>query len=98
MRKQTHFKKVVSLAVAAAMAVSVCTAALAEDATNEANGQTTVSEQQVEEEPSENDVAAGTTDATGVATGYSADETVVQQYTTLQEAINAEGVTNVWMP
>ncbi len=95
MRKQTHFKKVVSLAVAAAMAVSVCTAALAEDATNEANGQTTVSEQQVEEEPSENDVAAGTTDATGVATGYSADETVVQQYTTLQEAINAEGVTKV---
>lgn len=48
MRKQTHFKKVVSLAVAAAMAVSVCTVALAEDAPNEANGQTTVSEQQVE--------------------------------------------------
>ena len=29
MRKQTLFKKVISLAVAAAMAVSVCTAALA---------------------------------------------------------------------
>lgn len=58
MRKQTHFKKVVSLAVAAAMAVSVCTAALADNAPNEANGQPPVSEQQVEEEPSENDVAA----------------------------------------
>ena len=45
MRKQTHFKKVVSLAVAAAMAVSVCTAALADNATNEANGQPPVSEQ-----------------------------------------------------
>lgn len=45
MRKQTHFKKVVSLAVAAAMAVSVCTAALADNAPNEANGQTYVSEQ-----------------------------------------------------
>ena len=95
MRKQTHFKKVVSLAVAAAMAVSVCTAALADNAPNEANGQPPVSEQQVEEEPSENDVVAGTTDATGVATGYNADETVVQQYTTLQDAINAESVTKV---
>lgn len=34
MRKQTHFKKVVSFALAAAMAVSVCTAALADEATN----------------------------------------------------------------
>ena len=32
MRKQTHFKKAVSLALAAAMAVSVCTTALAEGA------------------------------------------------------------------
>ena len=31
MRKQTHFRKVVSLALAAAMAVSVCTTALADD-------------------------------------------------------------------
>ena len=44
MRKQTYFKKVISLAVAAAMAVSVCTAALADnDATpQEGNGTSSV--------------------------------------------------------
>ena len=38
MRKQTYFKKVISLAVAAAMAVSVCTAALADNDVTVQNG------------------------------------------------------------
>ncbi len=105
MRKQTHFKKVVSLAVAAAMAVSVCTAALADNAPNEANGQANVSEQQVEEESSENDVAAlseeegkeaddGTTnDGTlTVAAGGSG-----KNYLSIQAAINA-GETTIGIP
>lgn len=106
MRKQTHFKKVVSLAVAAAMAVSVCTAALADNAPNEANGQPPVSEQQVEEEPSENDVAGlsleeddkeaddGTTnDGTlTVAAGGSG-----KNYLSIQAAINA-GETTIGIP
>ena len=45
MRKQTHFKKVVSFALAAAMAVSVCTAALADETTNEATKEASASEQ-----------------------------------------------------
>ena len=45
MRKQTHFKKVVSFALAAAMAVSVCTAALADETTNEATKESVASEQ-----------------------------------------------------
>ena len=45
MRKQTHFKKVVSFALAAAMAVSVCTAALADEATNGATKEVATSEQ-----------------------------------------------------
>lgn len=45
MRKQTHFKKVVSFALAAAMAVSVCTAALADEATTEATKEAAASEQ-----------------------------------------------------
>lgn len=45
MRKQTHFKKVVSFALAAAMAVSVCTAALADEATNGATNEAAASEQ-----------------------------------------------------
>ena len=105
MRKQTHFKKVVSLAVAAAMAVSVCTAALADNAPNEANGQANVSEQQVEEKSSENDVAAlseeedkeaddGTTnDGTlTVAAGGSG-----KNYLSIQAAINA-GETTIGIP
>ena len=94
MRKQTHFKKVVSLAVAAAMAVSVCTAALAEDATNEANGQTPVSEQQVEEETPENDVAA-LSEEEGKDNEVAAQNEVYiaavgdQKFATMQEAIDA---------
>ena len=45
MRKQTHFKKVVSFALAAAMAVSVCTAALADEATNGATKEAAASAQ-----------------------------------------------------
>lgn len=45
MRKQTHLKKVVSLAVAAAMAVSVCTTALAEETTPDAADVVEVTEQ-----------------------------------------------------
>lgn len=45
MRKQTRFKKVVSFALAAAMAVSVCTAALADEATNGATKEVATSEQ-----------------------------------------------------
>ena len=54
MRKQTHFKKAVSLALAAAMAVSVCTTALAEgadpDVTEPAASTETVEEPTVETE------------------------------------------------
>ena len=94
MRKQTHFKKVVSLAVAAAMAVSVCTAALADNAPNEANGQPPVSEQQVEEEPSENDVAA-LSEEEGKDNEVAAQNEVYiaavgdQKFATMQEAIDA---------
>lgn len=94
MRKQTHFKKVVSLAVAAAMAVPVCTAALAEDAPNEANGQPPVSEQQVEEETSENDVAA-LSEEEGKDNEVAAQNEVYiaavgdQKFATMQDAINA---------
>lgn len=44
MRKVTHFKKVVSLALAAAMAVSVCTTALAEETVVDADTQPAASE------------------------------------------------------
>ena len=86
MRKQTHFKKVVSLAVAAAMAVSVCTAALADDATNEANGQPPVSEQQVKEKTSENDV-----DAQGEADGVILPTNPNEQPTSVAMADDVSG-------
>ena len=53
MRKQTYFKKVISLAVAAAMAVSVCTAALADNdpAAQVGNGTSTVESDTGEKTP-----------------------------------------------
>ena len=95
MRKQTHFKKVVSLAVAAAMAVSVCTAALAEGAENEANGQPPVSEQQVEKKSSQNDVDGLSFEEDGEDNEVAAQNEVYiaavgdQKFATMQDAINA---------
>lgn len=75
MRKQTHFKKVVSFALAAAMAVSVCTAALADEATNEATNEAAASEQVETKsaDETENDVDALTAEEGGRPVGL-ADE------------------------
>lgn len=75
MRKQTHFKKVVSFALAAAMAVSVCTAALADEATTEATKEASASEQ-VETQSdgeTENDIDALTTEEGGRPIGLAAE-------------------------
>ena len=75
MRKQTHFKKVVSFALAAAMAVSVCTAALADEATNGATNEAAASEQIETQsaDETENDVDALTAEEGGQPAGL-ADE------------------------
>lgn len=75
MRKQTHFKKVVSFALAAAMAVSVCTAALADEATNGATNEAAASEQVETKsaDETENDVDALTAEEGGRPVGL-ADE------------------------
>lgn len=75
MRKQTHFKKVVSFALAAAMAVSVCTAALADETTNEATKEAAASEQVETKsaDETENGVDALTAEEGGQPTGL-ADE------------------------
>ena len=67
MRKQTHFKKVVSFALAAALAVSVCTAALADEATNGATNEAAASEQieTKSADETENDVDALTAEEDG---------------------------------
>lgn len=75
MRKQTHFKKVVSFALAAAMAVSVCTAALADEATTEATKEAAASEQ-VETQSdgeTENDIALLTAEEGGRPVGLAAE-------------------------
>ena len=91
MRKQTHFKKVVSFAVAAAMAVSVCTGVLAEDATSEATVETAVYEQVETEtaEETENKAVVLTAEADPQAANVAyVDNDTSKTYTTLQEAIN----------
>ncbi len=81
MRKQTHFKKVVSFALAAAMAVSVCTAALADEATNGATNEAAASEQieTKSADETENDVDALTAEEGGQPAGLAAEgETQVE--------------------
>lgn len=81
MRKQTHFKKVVSFALAAAMAVSVCTAALADEATNGATNEVAASEQVETKsaDETENDVDALTAEEGGQPVGLAAEgETQVE--------------------
>jgi len=75
MRKQTHFKKVVSFALAAAMAVSVCTAALADEATNGATNEAAASEQVETQsaDETENDVDALTAEEGGQPAGLAAE-------------------------
>ena len=75
MRKQTHFKKVVSFALAAAMAVSVCTAALADEATNEATKDKAV-------------MLTGEADPQDANVAY-VDNDTTKTYKTLQDAIYA---------
>lgn len=90
MRKQTHFKKVVSFALAAAMAVSVCTAALADEATNGATKEAAASEQV------ETQSAGVTKDKAVMLTGEAdpqdanvayVDNDTSKTYKTLQDAI-----------
>lgn len=91
MRKQTHFKKVVSFALAAAMAVSVCTAALADEATTEATKKAAASEQvetQSDRETKDKAVMlAGEADPQDANVAY-VDSDTSKTYTTLQDAIN----------
>ena len=76
MRKQTYFKKVISLAVAAAMAVSVCTAALADNdpAAQVGNGTSTV----------ESDTDDGLTDEQRIA----AIKTLIEQLPNAEDVTN----------
>ena len=90
MRKQTHFKKVVSFALAAAMAVSVCTAALADEATTEATKKAAASEQvetQSDRETKDKAVMlTGEADPQDANVAY-VDNDTSKTYTTLQDAI-----------
>ena len=90
MRKQTHFKKVVSFALAAAMAVSVCTAALADEATTEATKETTASEQvETQSDGETKDKAVmltGEADPQDANVAY-VDNDTSKTYKTLQDAI-----------
>ena len=90
MRKQTHFKKVVSFALATAMAVSVCTAALADEATNGATKEAPASEQV--ETQSDGEMKDKAVMLTGEADPQDAnvayvDSDTSKTYTTLQDAI-----------
>ena len=91
MRKQTHFKKVVSFALAAAMAVSVCTAALANEATNGATKEVAASEQvETQSDGETKDKAVmltGEADPQDANVAY-VDSDTSKTYTTLQDAIN----------
>lgn len=91
MRKQTHFKKVVSFALAAAMAVSVCTAALADEATTEATKKAAASEQvETQSDGETKDKAVmltGEADPQDANVAY-VDSDTSKTYTTLQDAIN----------
>lgn len=90
MRKQTHFKKVVSFALAAAMAVSVCTAALADEATTEATKEAAASEQvETQSDGETKDKAVmltGEADPQDANVAY-VDSDTSKTYTTLQDAI-----------
>ncbi|WP_291213072.1 hypothetical protein, partial [Gemmiger sp.] len=90
MRKQTHFKKVVSFALAAAMAVSVCTAALADEATTEATKKAAASEQvETQSDGETKDKAVmltGEADPQDANVAY-VDSDTSKTYTTLQDAI-----------
>ena len=90
MRKQTHFKKVVSFALAAAMAVSVCTAALADEATNGATKEAPASEQvETQSDGETKDKAVmltGEADPQDANVAY-VDSDTSKTYTTLQDAI-----------
>ena len=90
MRKQTHFKKVVSFALAAAMAVSVCTAALADEATTEATKKAAASEQvETQSDGETKDKAVmltGEADPQDANVAY-VDNDTSKTYTTLQDAI-----------
>lgn len=90
MRKQTHFKKVVSFALAAAMAVSVCTAALADEATNEATKEAAASEQvETQSDGETKDKAVmltGEADPQDANVAY-VDNDTSKTYKTLQDAI-----------
>ena len=92
MRKQTHFKKVVSFALAAAMAVSVCTAALADETTNETTKESAASEQietQSAGEPNNKAVMlTGETNPQDANVAY-VDNDTSTTYKTLQDAITA---------
>ena len=90
MRKQTHFKKVVSFALAAAMAVSVCTAALANEATNGETNEAAASEQV--ETQSDGETKDKAVMLTGAADPQDANVAYVDNdtnnaYKTLQDAI-----------
>ena len=90
MRKQTHFKKVVSFALAAAMAVSVCTAALANEATTEATKEAPASAQiETQSDGETKDKAVmltGAADPQDANVAY-VDNDTNKAYKTLQEAI-----------
>ena len=90
MRKQTHFKKVVSFALAAAMAVSVCTAALADEATTEATKKAAASAQiETQSDGETKDKAVmltGEADPQDANVAY-VDNDTNTTYKTLQEAI-----------
>ena len=90
MRKQTHFKKVVSFALAAAMAVSVCTAALANEATNGETNEAAASEQvETQSDGETKDKAVmltGETDPQDANVAY-VDNDTNNAYKTLQDAI-----------
>ena len=90
MRKQTHFKKVVSFALAAAMAVSVCTAALADEATTEATKEAPASEQVETQSDGETKdkavMSTGEADPQDANVAY-VDNDTNKTYKTLQDAI-----------
>ena len=90
MRKQTHFKKVVSFALAAAMAVSVCTAALADETTNGATKEVAASEQVETQSDGETKdkavMSTGETDPQDANVAY-VDNDTNNAYKTLQDAI-----------
>ena len=90
MRKQTHFKKVVSFALAAAMAVSVCTAALADEATNGATKEAAASAQiETQSDGETKDKAVmltGAADPQDANVAY-VDNDTNKAYKTLQDAI-----------